>query len=231
VSTGSKLLAYTPGADTPGLDVEPKLSSRGWKLTSGLEKRDILFGTAGLVSGRLSNASGSGAGGNLELQADPYPFDGGWRTAAVEKDPTVSSYAFRVRPDRNTRYRVVYDHVDPPLVTTSRTLNVDLAVRIRYLGYAPGRVRALISVRGPKDARLARRQISMYLVRRGVRYARRLARGRLKLIRPGLAKRTLRFYVPRLRSRDYVVPCLKEPKADAWGRWYRYERHCGRLRL
>jgi hypothetical protein len=68
----------------------------------------LRFGDATTIGGALVDAAGSPRAGVLvQLQQDPFPYSG-FADLALATTGVDGSYAFTsVRPDRNTRYRVI----------------------------------------------------------------------------------------------------------------------------
>jgi len=93
VAGAASLLIGVPAASAaPKLTIKPK-------------NRVILYGGKSTkITGRLTGTSLSGA--RIELQSNPYPYPGFQREARESPDSN-GNYSFTVKPDRNTRYRVL----------------------------------------------------------------------------------------------------------------------------
>jgi hypothetical protein len=93
IAGAASLLIGVPTASAaPALTIKPK-------------NRQILYGGKSTkITGRLTGASSSGA--RIELQRNPYPYNGFKRFA--RKSPAANgTFSFTVKPDRNTAYRAV----------------------------------------------------------------------------------------------------------------------------
>ncbi len=81
--------APKPGAPTVTIAVKPS---------------PVTFGTFASVSGALSTKA---SGVSVQLQAQPYPYNGAFKTVATKPTTANGGYSFAVAPDRGTHYRVV----------------------------------------------------------------------------------------------------------------------------
>ena len=114
----------------------------------------IVFGGASTVSGRLSGTAQDG-GQAVELQANPFPYTGGFRTAATTTSASNGNYSFTVRPPLNTRYRVRARG----LTSAERLVQVRLRVGLSLSDSTPRRaqrVRFSGRVRPDHDGRVVR---------------------------------------------------------------------------
>jgi hypothetical protein len=92
IAGAASLLVGVPAASAaPALSIKPK-------------KREILFGKSTRITGHLGGTSPSGK--RIELQKNPYPYNG-FQHLATKSPDSNGNYSFSVRPDRNTRYRAV----------------------------------------------------------------------------------------------------------------------------
>jgi FtsP/CotA-like multicopper oxidase with cupredoxin domain len=65
----------------------------------------IVFGGSSTISGRL-NGTGQDGGQPVELQANPFPYTAGFRSAGTATSASNGNYSFVVKPGVRTRYRV-----------------------------------------------------------------------------------------------------------------------------
>jgi hypothetical protein len=141
-------------------------SPSGYVLSAAVTPGELSYGAALTVSGHLMDA-GQGAGAApLALQADSYPFRGFATVARLSTAPD-GSFAFAgVRPDRNTRLRVV---VEGAPSATSPVLGVivdpNAATNARSLG--PGRTRLSLLLRHTPAAVSASPRARWFLAARG----------------------------------------------------------------
>jgi len=183
----------------------------------------IAFGHAALLHGRVKFTNGQvWAKKPVLLQASPFPYSA-FKTVAQGTTGSKGGFAFKVKPDRNTRYRVTTD------VGTSkrRTLYVSPVAKAHRTALGSDRYRESFYLLGPVDLPYAGRTVFFYKVR-GHR-ARRVARKRVLGLGHG------RFRVSailHLRSRrSHVLACTHESKPDAWGRPAAIDKVCGAPRL
>jgi hypothetical protein len=117
------------------------------ELTASLSSPEITLGRGLSVTGRLMSAGQGLSGAPLTLGSDAYPFGGGFAPLAHVTTAQDGSFSFLdIRPDRNTRLRVVAD--GSPGVTgpvLEATVDPEVLAGARSLG--PGRVRLTLRVR------------------------------------------------------------------------------------
>jgi hypothetical protein len=116
------------------------------ELSSSLSAGEITLGADLSVTGRLLSAGQGLSGVPLTLQSDPYPFRGFTPVAHFTSSPDGSFSFLGLRPDRNTRLRVVSE--GSPAVTgrvLAATVDPKVLASARSLG--PGRVRLTLRVR------------------------------------------------------------------------------------
>ena len=116
------------------------------ELTASLAPAELTLGGTLSIAGRLRSGGQGLPGVPLELQSDPYPFRRFAPLAHVSTS-TDGSFSFPgIRPDRNTRLRVVSEGstavIGPLLVAT---IDPKVSSSARSLG--PGRVRLTLRVR------------------------------------------------------------------------------------
>lgn len=183
----------------------------------------IAFGHAALLRGSVRFSDGQvWAKKPVLLQASPFPYRA-FKTIAQGTTGSKGRFAFKVKPDRNTRYRVTTD------VGTSerRTVYVSPVSKAHRTALGGDRYRESFYLIGPVDLPYAGRTVFFYKVR-GHR-ARRVARERMLGLGHG------RFRVSailHLRSRrSHVIACTHEAMPDAWGRPSAIDKVCGAPRL
>jgi hypothetical protein len=93
VGAASLLIGVPAASAAPSLTIKPK-------------NREILYGGKSTkITGHLSGANPN-SGVKVDLQRNPYPYNG-FKRLSTKKTDSNGNYAFTVKPDRNTRYRVV----------------------------------------------------------------------------------------------------------------------------
>jgi hypothetical protein len=124
------------------------------ELAASLSSPEITLGATLTVTGRLTSAGQGLAGVPLTLQEDPYPYRGFTPVGHVTSSPDGSFSFPGMRPDRNTRLRVVSEGtpaatgnvlqaiVDPKVLGSARSLGpgrVHLTLRVRHAITPDGR--------------------------------------------------------------------------------------------
>ncbi len=165
-------------------------------LSAAVTPGELVDGAALAVTGRLEEAGSAVPAAAVALQADPYPFRG-YGTVARQQTGADGSFSFTgMRPDRNTRLRVVLEGsstgararapavssqrlsviVDPSVAINARRLgagDTQLSVRVRHApvgGSASVSVRWFVAASATHAFRLAAVTPSREL-RRGLTYA------------------------------------------------------------
>jgi hypothetical protein len=137
-------------------------------LSASVSASELDYGAALTVSGRLSETGQSAGAVGLTLQADPYPYRGFSPIGHAQSEPD-GSFAFAgVRPDRNTRLRVLAE-TSPAVASTVLAVTVDpaAAVKVRTLG--PGMTRLTLRVHHTPYPRSAPVSVWWFLAARGTR--------------------------------------------------------------
>jgi hypothetical protein len=160
----------------------------------------------------------------VQVQADPWPFDGRWIVRATTTTGADGRFGAQLRERRNTRYRALA----AGLTSAPATVYADLVGRMTRRDLGGGRFREKFHISGPHSVRIAARRAHFYIVRRGHVTARRRATTRLRRTRPGVyvAAATLRYLRPRSATR--VIACYRERTPDPWGPVYKLDPICGR---
>jgi hypothetical protein len=174
---------WSDGLDRIGLVPGLLVTGRGRSLTalrgelrplpgaidSGTSEDFSVFGARAAIWGAL------GAGvrrGRVALQADRAPY-GRFRTVARARSDAAGLVTFRVRPSRNTRYRVAAPGARRRTVTP---VTVAPRIQIGEPRLRGSRVAVRVTVRGPADLRAAGRTVVLYEGERGEsRFVRRSA--------------------------------------------------------
>jgi hypothetical protein len=186
----------------------------GPTLTAAVARAQLRFGRSTQITGRLSGVAGGSGGVALQLEADPYPFRS-FREVANATTGADGSYAFRVAPRRNTRYRVVA--AGPPAVRSRVVgLTVNPAFRTRLRDRRLGRVRIAIVALHPAGMKWGGRRTLWYLGQPGRSRLRRVAATRSRAVGPTrtLLRATLR--VPRA-GRFAFAACFNARSRRALG--------------
>jgi hypothetical protein len=211
-----------PAAPGDGQPVggQPPPAGPAAAVTLAQTRRVIVFGSSTRLRGGVKVGGAVAAGAPVQLQAAPFPY-ASYAPVAGAKADAKGLFSFRVRPDRNTRYRVVTANG----ASRQRTVFVNVRSRFTRRALGGGRYRETVHVRGPKDLPYAGRRIWFYKLSHHGRRARRAASARLRAGRPG---RVHGSAVLRLRGpRAHTLACLPEQTPDAWGPAYPLDRACG----
>lgn len=189
-----------------------------------LSLTDFLIGGLTRLDGRLGDEL---AGERVQLEVDPYPY-GRFRTAGSSSvDPGDRTFRFRrLRPDRNTRYRV--RAVGAP--TASPVVKAYVVPRLRLSVRDTGRVfHARARVRGAAGVRLGGRRLVVYAARLRKRVYERLGSARLRPAGRSRASAVLSLRRVRFGPGDRVAFCISGLRG--MGRSDRLTRRCGAARV
>lgn len=129
-----------------GLGLDAAGPPAGLRLDASLAPAEIAYGAILAVRGRLSDAGQGLAGVPLALQADAYPFRGFVAVAHLASAPDGSFSFTGIRPDRNTRLRVVAEG-SPVATGPVLAATVDPKVTIHTHSLGPGRVHISLRIR------------------------------------------------------------------------------------
>lgn len=222
-----KLVAYGPGADTAGVDLDP------WRRRSAVSvslsrRKPVDFGDrTTLRAGYKRTVGGEPSDSELLVEADPFPFDGRWQTAGNVRNG-FDGYEATVRPERNTRYRIRYTGVDPDALSRPRTLLVDLPFRVKYRYLSRTRLRARPQLTAPAEVVRRGRKVAFYFFRRAERRSTLLDVVRLRRGDKTEARGETVLKVPRSFGRkDVVFGCVIERRDDGFGEFGPRQRSCG----
>ena len=216
--------AGSAGAGGPGSGSAPPAEGPGLSLQPA--KHTIRAGRRARLAGVLRGLA-SVAGAPVELQVDPWPFDGAWRTVGATAAGADGSCAFALHQRRNARYRAL----GGGLTSAEVVVYAELAAKLERRSRAGATFREVLRIRGPQSARVAARRVHFYLLPADGRVARLQASPRLRRIAPGVygAAATLRYLRPRRATT--VLACYRERTPDPWGPVYAIDPICGRDRI
>jgi hypothetical protein len=178
-------------------------------LTATAARAEISYKHSTSISGTLKDESGLPLPGQtIELQSDPYPF----KSFAQEASGVTGadgSYSFTVKPDRNTRYRVVATGA------SARTkVLVDELLRVRSKALPLGHVRVTVTSTHPGDLRWGGRS-AFWSIAQGRGRLRRAARTRTHQ-RRGVTTATASLLIPRAGRFRFLV-CFSASNDRALG--------------
>jgi len=93
IAGAASLLVGVPAASAATISIKPK-------------NRVILYGGKSTqIVGHLS--ANPNAGQKVRLESKPYPYTGAFKKVSAKNTDSSGNYSFTVKPDRNTRYRVL----------------------------------------------------------------------------------------------------------------------------
>jgi outer membrane protein assembly factor BamB len=226
VSAGSRVVGYGSGADTPGVDDPDKPPSNSRTLEVRVSKTKIAYGRTVTLSGSLDN---NGGGSDVEILADRFPFDG-YQPLTTVKTDTYGDFKLDVKPDRNTRYRAVYNGTFPAAQSAELTVFSDFALGFRILARSRRSVLIRMSAAGPPEAKLRGAKMFVYHFRARARVANRIGvvrlRGKGTKVKGKAVMRT-----PVLKRSDLFFTCRREVADDGFGEPDPRLAECGRRRV
>lgn len=103
------------------------------------------FGKSTKVSGRLMRAGTPLTGEHVRLEADEFPF-GDYESGEVATTDVAGKFRFRVKPEANTRYRVVAEDL-PETTSSDRLVPVIGRFKTHFKKVGGGHMRLTIFVR------------------------------------------------------------------------------------
>jgi hypothetical protein len=178
------------------------------------------------LSGRLDNSS---SGPEVEIQADRWPFDGYQRLTAV-KTQSGGSFSLAVKPDRNTRYRAVYNGTFPAAQSPELTVFSDFSLGFRIFARSRRKVLIRMTAAGPPEAKLRGAKMFVYHFRARARVANRI--GVVRLSGKGTrVKGQAVMRTPVLKRSDLFFTCRREVADDGFGEPEPRLADCGRRRV
>jgi outer membrane protein assembly factor BamB len=237
VQFADRLMAYGPGADAPGVDPDAWRDPSAVILTLGTPRHPtslketslITFGDSVVMRYEEGRKVGRDFTRAVHLETDAFPF-GDWE-AARPLGPQDSTL-IRVKPERNTRYRLRHDGVTPAKYTELREVKVNLGFDVKYRYLSRTRLRARARLTGPADALSGERMdVPFYFFRKSTGWATRLKSVKLRRTRTGATATTVLRVPRRFGKKDYVFACLRERRDDGFGVFEDYMAACGRKRV
>ena len=95
----------------------------------------VTFGRPTTIAGQVTGPDNANV--EVTLEANPYPFTGGFKPTGVKATTTATgAYSMAVTPTVNTRYRVAAK-TKPPVTSPEVTVNVRVRVGLRLSDYTP----------------------------------------------------------------------------------------------
>jgi outer membrane protein assembly factor BamB len=209
VPTGARITALGPGDSAPGVDDPDKELGVATRLTAAASSKSVDYPAKVTISGEVSRSNSSySANDNLELQAATYPYSV-WSTIARQRADS-GRFSFGVRPERNTRYRVVDIDTAPAVISKTMRVTMFMGGAPRYYYAGPSAVRVSASLRAPAWLEVHKRPMYFYLyTSRRDRTGTRI--GRLKVKRTGTGRYRARGRVNagrRIRNSDLFYACV-----------------------
>src|SRR3954470_15818884 len=93
IAGAASLVVAVPAASAATISIKPK-------------NRVILYGGKSTkIVGHLS--ASPNAGQKVRLESKPYPYTAAFKKVSAKNTDSSGNYSFTVKPDRNTRYRVL----------------------------------------------------------------------------------------------------------------------------
>jgi len=128
------LSAITVIAAVPiAIAAKPPKPPRNATLTQTVKPNPIVFGKFATISGSLSSKT---AGVAIELQADPFPYDGKWITRGTKSTDAKGDVSFALAPDISTKLRL-QTAAAPKLTSSEIPLGVAWKVGFRVSDSTP----------------------------------------------------------------------------------------------
>ena len=196
-------------------------------LTLNAQPRELPFGHSTVVSGTLTAAGATPgtplgttppgtaiAGQSLELQASRYPF-AGYRDVGHATTASDGSFAFpAVRPDRNTRFKVV-DLGMPDVVSAPLAVLVDAPAIQHIYRQRDGQAMVTVLSYHGRDLRWGGRPVYWFAAPFGSRAFTLMTVTRTRDVRPGVTYMTATFFAP---AKHFVYRvCFDPPLERAFG--------------
>jgi len=198
------VIAVAPAPAAPGLP----------EIAATVSPAELSIGAATVVSGRLGVAGQGSAGTPLQLQSEAYPFHG-FLTVARAVTAADGSFSFApLRPDRNTRVRVLVEG-QPAASSPELAVTVDPKVTLAARSLGLGRTRLSVRMRHAPLGGLVSVSAAWYLQARGSRVFRLAAVTPTRELSPGLLVASTIVDPPSKRF-SYRV-CVNPPWEHAMG--------------
>jgi beta-lactamase family protein len=210
-------LALLTSAAPPSSAASSPPAPAGLVLSATATPQELGYGASLTVAGSVTEAGGSVAGVALALQSDAYPFRG-FLTIASASSSLDGSYSFAgVRPDRDSRMRVVVAG-SPTSASATLTVSVDPQVELHAHSLAPGRTRLSVRVRHTSVGGSAPLVAWWFTAPRGSRHFRLASVTRTREASDGRGRLTYASAVVDPPSRRFVYRvCFNAPWERAMG--------------
>ncbi len=197
------------GADTTTAPAAPP------EVNASLSASRVTSGASVAVAGRVSQAGRPLAGAGVELQADPYPFAGFTTVARALSGPDGSFVFAALRPDRDTRLRVVLE-ASSAVASPQLTIAVEPVVAINASSLGEGKTRLSIRLTHTPQAGSFPASAEWFVARRGSDAFRLAAVTQTRELAPGLTYASATIDPP--SSRFIYRVCLRPAWQRAMGR-------------
>jgi outer membrane protein assembly factor BamB len=200
------------GAVAPGTSAAP---GQAGALTLSASRAAIRYGQTVTLRGQAT------PGAKVDLQSDPFPVG----KFSLRKSTTAAGdgrFSFRVRPGRNTAFKVVANGSESGGLVVYTDVGGGLVHRVLRNGHT----RITTTVVGPPDLPYKGRTGYFYVIATSGKTARRIGTRRLA----GKRGRFTATLVTGVRARHYAM-CVRELKPDAWGRPAKVDKVCGAPRM
>jgi hypothetical protein len=167
-------VVLAPATIATPLAATPALGAASAEVTASVAPDELAFGARSAVSGRVVVASQGVSGAPLALQATPYPYRHLTTLARVTSAPDGSFTFAAVRPDRDTRLRVL-DEAVPTATSPVLTVIVDPVAVVKWSDLGPGRTRLSLRIGHTPQRKSTGARVWWYVAARGTRSFRLLA--------------------------------------------------------
>jgi hypothetical protein len=198
-----------PAAGAPAAIVAPAPA-----IIATVAPAEIAQGMSVTVSGALPGATSAGAAASVALQAAPYPYRG-YVTLARTATSATGAFSFAgVRPDRNTRLRVVLA-AQPALASAALAVTVDPRVALAARSLRAGATRLSVRIVHTLHSGAGATQAWWYVQARGSRTFRLQDVTQTRELAPGVLYASATIDPPSRRF-TYRV-CVNPPWEAAMG--------------
>jgi hypothetical protein len=170
LALGPAAIAVASSSASPS----PPQSPVAFVLSASVTADELSYGAELTVTGRLTQVGQGVGAAPLTLQADPYPFHGFATVAHTVSGPDGTFTFVRVRPDRNTRLRVVLED-SPGLASPVLAVTVDPTAAINARTLGPGITRLSLRVHHTPYRRSASVSAWWFMAARGTHVFRLVA--------------------------------------------------------
>jgi hypothetical protein len=211
-------LALVPSGSSTASGAAPAPSSpSGEALTATATPGELTYGAALTVTGSLTQAGQGVPGAPLALQSDAYPFRGFVTVARLSAAPDGSFSFAEVRPDRDSRLRVVLEG-SPVSMSSTLSVIVDPAVRLLSRNLGAGRTRLSVRVLHARQGKLTAGNAWWFTAARGSRQFHLAAVTRTRETGAGAAGRTTASAIVNPPSKLFTYRvCVNPPWEHAMG--------------